>query len=346
MPLWYTSIIEEHLSVRNFAGIFDVSHMGRIVIEGPDASKFIEYLIPTHVSIQPIGISFYTLFLNEECNIIDDLIIIKKGENNYLLVTNAANTEKDLFHIKKYSQEFQIEIENLTESSTMLAIQGFYAINALQSYADIDLNQIKRFRNFDSVIGDSRATITRTGYTGEDGFEIIFHDTDSGNNSNKVIRLWNELTRRIKPCGLGARDSLRIEAGLPLYGSELDENINPIEADIHWVVSKDKQDYIGSKRFYKLASQKPQRLRRGLILKENIPRKGFKVTNKNEEIIGEITSGTFSPILRQGIALAYIDSQYEVNQRVNVIIRGSKTEANIVKPPFYDETKYGWRRTK
>jgi len=344
MPIWYTSIFEEHLAVRNHAGIFDVSHMGRVIVEGADAGRYVDYLVPTTASNQPAGKSFYTLFLNDDSGIIDDLIVLKRAEDEYLLVINAATTQKDLAHMRKSLRRFDAKIREITQDSTMIAIQGPEAIPALQPLVEIDLQEVKRFRHITTTILGSRATITRTGYTGEDGFEIILLDTGIENNSI-AVRFWNELAQRAKPCGLGARDSLRIEAGLPLYGSDIDETTNPIEADLSWVVSKDKPNFIGNERLNEISKAPPTKMRRGVVLNEMIPRKDFQILNELHQEIGRVTSGTFSPILKQGIALAYLKTPYsEIDRSVTVKLRDSYADAKIVKPPFYDQTKYGWKR--
>jgi aminomethyltransferase len=344
MPIWYTNITEEHLAVRNGSGIFDVSHMGRVTIRGPDAGKFVDYLVPTQASNQPSGKSFYTLMLDERAGIIDDLIIIKRNEDDYLLVINAATTSKDLSHINRISKGFNITLENITESTTMIAIQGPDATRTVQPHTPVNLAELKRFRNVESSVGNCRAAITRTGYTGEDGYEIILYNSGPASNQN-AMEIWTDFMQVSKPCGLGARDSLRLEAGLPLYGSDIDESTNPIEADLFWVVSKDKKNFIGDQRLNELAAQRPLRIRRGLLLRDRIPRSDFEVTNTSGDSIGRVTSGTFSPILKKGIALAYIKfDESQISNHVKVKVRGASADADIVKTPFYDEHRYGWKR--
>lgn len=344
MPVWYTSILDEHLAVRNHAGMFDVSHMGRVEVKGPAAGKFTDELVPTKSSPQPVGKSFYTLFLNSNGGIIDDLIIIKREEDDYLFVVNAANRAKDLKHMLSVSAHHDVNINDTTEQTTMIAIQGPEALRALQELTPQNLGEIKRYNHVTSTIGKSRATITRTGYTGEDGFEIILYDSGVG-NEEKALSIWNQLAKTVKPCGLGSRDSLRIEAGLPLYGSDIDDNTNPVEADLAWVISKDKTGYVGAEMVTSYISTPPNRMRRGIVLDDKIPRHGFAVSNESGENIGVVTSGTFSPIIKKGVALAYVRLQYsQVGQGVAVTIRDAKTQGAVVKPPFYDEKAYGWRR--
>lgn len=345
MPLWYTSVMEEHLAVRNKAGIFDVSHMGRVIVSGPEATNFVELIVPTSTAPQSPGKSFYTLLLNAGGGIIDDLIIIKTSEN-YLLVVNAANKAKDLSHIEKLSADYKVNIQDITDSSTMIAIQGPEADQALQPLTSANLGQIKRYTHTSAVVGGSRATITRTGYTGEDGFEIILHDTGLQNNSI-AMSVWTDLSTRAKPAGLGARDSLRIEAGLPLYGSDIDDTTNPFEAELGWVVTKGKTGYIGSESLARLSAGPASKVRRGILLQEKIPRHDFVVTSPSGEAIGKVTSGTFSPILKKGIGMGYLESTHsKTGEDVKVVVRGSPAPGVITKPPFYDEKLYGWKRPK
>jgi aminomethyltransferase len=344
MPVWYTGIMEEHMAVRNHAGIFDVSHMGRIIVKGPEAGKYTEALVPTRSASQPIGKSFYTLLLNPQGGIIDDLIIIKRAEDDYLFVVNAANKEKDALHMASVAAKYDVKLDDITDRSTMIAIQGPESFQALQGLTDQNLSEIKRYNHVLSNVGGSAATITRTGYTGEDGFEIILYDSGVENNS-VALSVWNELAKRAKPAGLGSRDSLRTEAGLPLYGSDIDDTTNPIEADLAWVISKEKTDYVGSDSIATYLRTPAHKMRRGIILEDKIPRRGFAVNNEAGEKIGYVTSGTFSPIAKKGIALAYVDSAYaQIGQGIKMVIRDAPTQGRVVKPPFYDEKVYGWKR--
>ena len=344
MPLWYTSIVDEHLAVRNNSGIFDVSHMGRVSITGSQATRFLESLVPTTVSGQPTGRSFYTLLLDDNGGIIDDLIILKETEG-YLMVVNAANKTKDLKHIEAQAAPYDAKIVDITDSSTMIAVQGPNSTSVLQSSVSSDLSSIERHRHVKTEVRGGLATVTRSGYTGEDGFELILHESGVEDNS-AAMSVWSELASKSRPCGLGARDSLRTEAGLPLYGLDINETTDPYEADLSWVVTKGKTDYVGSDRVAD-SSQIPHRLRRGIILADKVPRHGFTVLSNEKNPVGDVTSGTFSPILKKGIALAYINSNYsQVGTPVNIDVRGSPAPGTVVKPPFYDERLYGWKRLK
>jgi aminomethyltransferase len=354
MPIWYTSITEEHLAVRNAAGIFDVSHMGRTVVSGPGANQFMEALLPTASTTQPIGKAFYTLMLNPEAGIIDDLIAIKRGEQEYLLVINAANKAKDLEQMARISAPYDVSIEDVTDSTTMIAVQGPEASAALQPLVAEDLSQVKRFTHVKTLIRGSDAIVTRTGYTGEDGFEIVLYGSGTEKKDGSMAgTVWTDLASRARPCGLGARDSLRIEAGFPLYGYDIDESTNPVEADLSWVISKGKTGYVGRDAVAAQLATAPQRLRRGIIMDEKIPRHGFSVVSaadgqqQRREVVGKITSGTFSPILKKGIAMAYMDApDSQIGQSVYVMVRDSRAGGRIVKPPFYDEKVYGWKRVR
>lgn len=340
MPIWYTSITDEHMAVRNGAGIFDVSHMGRVDVRGPDAERFIESLFPTSIGKQPNGKSIYTLLLNKDARIIDDLIVLKMDEERYLVVVNAASKAKDLKHMELSGAGLDLKMDDVTAATTMIAVQGPSAVEALQPLTPLPLAEMKRFTHTVSTVNGIRTIITRTGYTGEDGFEIILYDAASGS-----MAVWEALMKGAKPCALGARDSLRLEAGLPLYGSDMDEATNPLEADLGWVVSKDKQSYIGWSALSLIMQHGPAKVRRGIIMDQRIPRRDFKVTDQAGAEIGVVTSGTFSPILKRGIAMAYLRApSSKLGEPVKVVIRDAPSQGKIVKFPFYDDSLYGWKR--
>jgi len=343
MPLWYSTITEEHMAVRNKCGIFDVSHMGRFSVRGRDAAKFLEGLVPTNVQSQPSGKAFYTLLLNEEAGIIDDLIIMRKADTNFLVVVNAANANHDLDHMLRHSEECDIQVDDVTGKTVMIAVQGPGAVAALQPLVSVDLQVVKRFRSIDTEVLDNRCTVSRTGYTGEDGFEVVIQDVTAENPTN-ALAVWNALVRSATPCGLGARDSLRLEAGYPLHGSDIDEKTNPFEAGLGWVLSVDKAGYVGSEAISKLRTIPPDYARRGIVLDEGIPRHGFGVLDAQSRIVGQVTSGTFSPVLRKGIALARVRKDIGDSSPALVEVRGGRKSGRYVKPPFYDETLYGWKR--
>lgn len=343
MPLWYTTTSDEHMAVRNGSGIFDVSHMGRAWVDGPGAAPFIETLVPTNVASQAIGKAFYTLLLNDKGGIIDDLIITRVGEDRFLFVVNAANAAKDLNHVRDLAPAHGVEIEEVTTSTAMIAVQGPRAAGALQPLTELDLAGLKRFRSAETKVAGEPALISRTGYTGEDGFEVIVFGP-TVEEPNGALMVWNGLLKSSSPCGLGARDSLRLEAGFPLHGSDIDESTDPYEADLAWVVSPGKAEFVGSGVLSQRAGKQPDSIRRGLVLAEGIPRHGFEVQADGVNA-GRVTSGTFSPLLRKGVALCMVDAEHSVfGTTVDVVVRGSPCRGSITKPPFYDERLYGWKR--
>lgn len=343
MPLWYTTTTDEHLAVRNSSGIFDVSHMGRFMFRGGPTTSFLEGLVPTQVQKQPIGRAFYTLLLNDRAGIIDDLVVLRLGETEFMLVVNAANAGTDMGHIRNRRPTEGVEIEDLTGSSAMVAVQGPNAQQALQSLTDLDLSQLKRFRCAETKVLGQPSIISRTGYTGEDGFEVIILDA-SNDEPGRATEFWERLATMSKPCGLGARDSLRLEAGLPLHGVDIDQQTNPLQADLTWVLSPGKTGYAGSEAISDLRAKALDVVRRGVIVEQGIPRHGFDVLGESNSV-GKVTSGTFSPILRKGIALCRLRPEgTEPGTRVRVAIRDSTQDGQTVKPPFYDERLYGWKR--
>ncbi len=343
MPLWYTTTTEEHLAVRNGSGIFDVSHMGRFSVSGASSASFLEALVPSRVWAQPPGKAFYTLLLNDRAGIIDDLIIMRLSETGFMLVVNAANAEADMRHIRDHTPSKGVEIEDVTGTTAMVAVQGPGATGALQPLTALDLGQLKRFRCAETSVLGLRSLISRTGYTGEDGFELIISDA-TNENPRKVLGVWERLAKASAPCGLGARDSLRLEAGFPLHGSDIDQDTDPFQADLAWVIPADKDGYVGSAAVSDFRERIPDMVRRGVVLEQGIPRHGFEVLGHSGPA-GKVTSGTFSPILLKGIALCRVKQEASgLGSEVKIMVRESAQGGRIVKPPFYDEQVYGWKR--
>jgi aminomethyltransferase len=344
MPLWYTTTTDEHLAVRNASGIFDVSHMGRFMVEGTQAAGFLENLVPTNVGPQPSGKAFYTLLLNERGGIIDDLIIEKLRDDRFMVVVNAANAETDIRHMRAHAPQ-GLEIDDRTATTAMIAVQGPKASESFQSLTDTDLSQLKRFRCAEVNVAGKRCLVSRTGYTGEDGFEVIVYDT-SNERPDHAMEVWEKLSATSRPCGLGARDSLRLEAGFPLHGSDIDQDTDPYQAELAWVISAGKNGFVGSDSIADPRRQHPLRVRRGLELDSGIPRHGFEVAGQSGAV-GTVTSGGYSPIIKKGIALCMIDSETAgFGTKVGVRVREARQEGTITRPPFYDELLYGWKRQK
>ena len=344
MPLWYSTTSEEHMAVRNASGIFDVSHMARFEVRGERATGFLEELVPTSVESQPPGKAFYTLLLNERGGIIDDLIIERLGADRYMVVVNAANHQTDLRHMMDRAPS-GLAFQDVTEDSAMIAVQGPAASASLQPLTDLDLSQLKRFRCAEARVAGEDALVSRTGYTGEDGFEVIVYGTSAANPQG-ALKVWNRLAATSAPCGLGARDSLRLEAGLPLHGSDIDQDTDPFEADLAWVMTAGKTGYVGAGALAKYKDHGPATVRRGLVVESGIPRHGFEITADSSPL-GSVTSGTFSPLLRKGVGLCRVKSDRSAfGAQVGVLIREARQSGTITKPPFYDERLYGWKRQK
>ena len=344
MPLWYTTTTEEHLAVRNASGIFDVSHMARLEVIGEHATRFLEGLVPTSVETQPPGKAFYTLLLNDHGGIIDDLIIERLEADRYMVVVNAANAQTDMRHMMEHAPA-GLTFHDMTDVTAMIAVQGPAASSSLQPLTDLDLSQLKRFRCAETRVAGEEALVSRTGYTGEDGFEVIVYHA-SGTNPAGALKVWERLAATSAPCGLGARDSLRLEAGLPLHGSDIDQDTDPFEADLTWVMTAGKGGYVGAEALSKYKDRGPAAVRRGLVMESGVPRHGFDVVDDSGSV-GKVTSGTFSPLLRKGVALCRVKSDHSAyGTQVGVLVREARLGGTIAKPPFYDERIYGWKRQK
>ncbi|MDG6983016.1 MAG: glycine cleavage system aminomethyltransferase GcvT [Nitrososphaerota archaeon] len=344
MPLWYTTTSEEHMAVRNASGIFDVSHMARFEVTGGQSTEFLEGLVPTAVQSQQQGKAFYTLLLNDHGGIIDDLIIVRLQSDRYMVVVNAANAQADKKHMLDHAPS-GLQLVDRTEETAMIAVQGPAAQSSLQPLTDLDLSQLKRFRSAETKVLGEDAIVSRTGYTGEDGFEVILYNATM-ENPGGALKTWGKLALSSTPCGLGARDSLRLEAGLPLHGSDIDQNTDPYQADLSWVITAEKGGYIGEGALSTYKEHGPTFIRRGLVMDSGIPRHGFEVVDESGPI-GEVTSGTFSPLLRKGVALCKVKRERSAyGTEVGVLVRDSRQRAAITKPPFYAESLYGWKRQK
>lgn len=337
LPVQFSSILEEHEAVRKEAGLFDVSHMGEILVEGKEAERYINYLVTNDVTKLSINQAQYTAMCYPDGGTVDDLLVYKLANEKYLLVINAANIEKDYEWMKQHVGG-EVTLQNLSNTIAQLAIQGPKAESILQSLTETDLSEIDFFNFVQNVNlgGVTEVLVSRTGYTGEDGFELYVE-------ANKASALWEKILETgkedgLKPCGLGARDTLRFEARLALYGQELTNKISPLEAGISFAVKTNKgSDFIGKKA---LTKQKEEGLKRRLVGIEvtgrGIPRHGYKVLSEDQEEIGFITSGTHSPSLKKSLGLALVSAEHaEVGKKLKVEIRNKKIDAVVVKTPFY-----------
>lgn len=324
MPLYYTTITDEHHQVRNDVGMFDVSHMGQIVLQGKDALKFSNYVLSAN--IQVTDKIQYALLLNDDGGIIDDLMVYPFSENQILLVVNASNIEKDVNHLNQLKKDYQVDVRNLSDAFNCLAIQGPRSYEVLSDIFDT----LPKHSSDYIFSTDERGPllISRSGYTGEDGFEIYAHD-------QFTQTLWDKLYQAgVTPIGLGARDTLRFEAGMPLYGQEMDESINPFEAGLSFAVDLNKDDFIG-----KTSSQfnKDNLLRKSVgfeLLEKNIARTGYEVY-KDGTKIGYVTTGYLTPTTKKALGFALIDVKYaKVDTKIEIKIRNKFVQALVRNKRF------------
>jgi len=349
MPLWYSGVNPEHVAVRNSAGVFDVTHMGRSLVTGKDSAAFLDYVMTRNPSTLAPMQGQYTVMCNERGGIKDDLTVFKLEPDEFLTIYNASNRRKDLDWLRQQSKAFQVEVKDVSDEVAMFAIQGPKAQATLQKLTTTGLAQIKRYWLQFIDYGGLRVSASRSGYTGEDGFELHIWNTPLS-KPEAALKVWNDVLEAgkefgIQPCGLGARDTLRLEAGMSLYGNDIDEGTTPLEAGLSFTVRFEKPRFIGREALAEQKEKGVTRTRVGLRMVERaVPRKGFAVM-KDDVRLGEVTSGTHSPLLQQGIAMAYVPPSHSaVGTKVEVDVRGRSVEAEICAMPFYDQEKYGWRR--
>lgn len=337
MPVQYSTIIEEHHAVRSNAGLFDIAHMGRIHLIGRDACRFLDHIVTNDVSRLSIGDVRYALVTNEQGGILDDVLVYRLP-SFYMLVVNASNRAKILDWIDRQRSGFDVTIEDQTVDRFMLALQGPKSIEILQPLVDCSLAAMKYYSAAECRTIGFPAIVSRTGYTGEDGYEVIVP-------SAYGLALWERLVADggnsgLLPAGLGCRDTLRLEAAMPLYGHELDETIDPFTAGLAFGVKLDAGEFIGrdALRVIKDRTDRPKRV--GLELSgKRIAREGALVFSGSEQI-GRVTSGTFSPTLKKSVAMAYVAPHHAaLGGSVDVDIRGQREQATIVKLPFYTRSR-------
>ncbi|WP_449621335.1 glycine cleavage system aminomethyltransferase GcvT [Robertmurraya sp. Marseille-Q9965] len=339
LPVQFSSIKEEHEAVRTKAGLFDVSHMGEIEVKGPNSLPYLQKMMTNDVSKISTGGAQYTAMCYENGGTVEDLLVYKRADEDYLLVVNAANIEKDYAWLDKHLED-GVAIHNISENVAQLALQGPLAETVLQKLTATDLHAIGFFKfQQDVLVADKNALVSRTGYTGEDGFEIYCASEDAVHIWNRILETGKE--EGVLPCGLGARDTLRFEATLALYGQELSPEISPLEAGIGFAVKLNKEaSFIGKEA---LVKQKENGVPRKLVgiemIERGIPRHGYAVYSGDEQI-GAVTTGTQSPTLKKNIGLALLDQSYSaLETEVEVEIRGKKVKAKVVPTPFYKRAK-------
>jgi len=333
MPIQYSSIIAEHKAVRNSVGVFDVSHMGEVFVKGDNALDFVQYVTVNDASKLFPGRVQYSAMCYEDGGIVDDLLVYKIAEDEYMLVINASNIDKDFEWMEK-NNKFGVSLQNLSDNYSLLAVQGSNSLKTIQKLADeqIDLE----YYHFKKMkLAGIDMIVSRTGYTGEIGYELYF------TGDEKIAEeLWNKLFKageefNIQPVGLGARDTLRLEMGYCLYGNDIDQTTNPLEAGLGWITRLNKNSFVGKQS---LINFKQNGLKRKLVAMESdektFPRHGYDISYNGNKI-GVITSGTVSPVLDSPIAMGYVESSYsEVGSEVNFLIRGKEVPAKVVKLPF------------
>ena len=342
MPVQYPAgTVEEHLRTRNHAGLFDVSHMGEIEVRGAGAIPFVNYITSNDVTKLVDGQAQYTALTTPEGTVIDDLLVYRFAEDHLLLVVNAGTTEKDWDWISSQPRDESTQLKNVSANWCQIALQGPDALQILQGLTELPLAEIKYYYFSEGQVDGVPAIVSRTGYTGEDGFEVYAAADKAEQLWNKMIEAGNYGTDTgILPCGLAARNTLRLEAGMALYGHEIDENTTLLEANLGWICKLNKGDFIGRER---LAKQKEEGITKRLV--------GFEITERgiarddqdvviNGERAGKVTSGSPAPFLKKNIGLAYVPTQFaSEGQEIQIDVRGRLVSAQIVKTPFYKRAR-------
>jgi len=340
MPVQYSGILQEHTAVRKAVGLFDVSHMGEIEVRGPDAEKLVNYVSTNNASKLKVGQAQYSGLLYEHGGFVDDILVHKVSDSHFFICVNASNQWKDHEHIElaKLKGNFQAEVDFASERYAQLAIQGPRALETLQKLTTTDLSAIKYYWFTDGEVLNHPARIARTGYTGEDGFEIYVAPESSAEVWNAVLSAGQEFG--ILPCGLGARNTLRLEAKMALYGHEITATINPLEADLAWVVKMDKGDFIGRQALEKSTTEGITRKLVGFEMKgRGIGRDGYEVYLDGKPA-GWVTSGGPAPTLNKNIGLCYLPVEKAApGVEIQVMIRNSPVDAVTVPTPFYKRAK-------
>lgn len=341
MPIQYKdSIMDATKHCRSHASLFDVSHMCGVTLKGKDAVRFLEGLVVGDIAGIPNGSGSLSVFTNENGGIIDDTVVTKVADDEVYLVVNAGCREKDLAHLNKHLQSFKGDVELIVhDDRSLLALQGPSAVKVLQPLVDIDLSEVY-FSNFHKLdINGVPSYLTRTGYTGEDGFELSVPDS-------AAVELTRELLKsdEVRMCGLGARDSLRLEAGLCLYGNDLTDEITPIEAGLKWTIGKNRRekcDFLGGEVIKRQMEEGVDKRRVGLVSSGAPARQHSDVLTPEGEKVGEVSSGAFSPCLKKNVAMAYVDKAYgKAGTKLKVVVRGKENDAEVTKMPFVPNTYF------
>ena len=335
MPIEYSGINNEHMTVRNSVGVFDVSHMGEFWVKGPKAFDLVQKVTSNDVAALSVGQAQYSCFPNGKGGIVDDLLVYKYEEEKYLLVVNASNIEKDWAWVSEQNT-MGAELENASDSISQLAIQGPKAVAVLQKLTDINLSEIEYYTfTTGAIAGADNVIISNTGYTGSGGFELYIYNKDAAKVWEAIFEAGKE--EGILPIGLAARDTLRLEKGFCLYGNDIDDTTSSIEAGLGWITKLNETNNFIDKEY--LLKQKEEgvskRLRGFELIDRGIPRKDYEIVNENDEVIGRVTSGTMSPMLQKGIGMGYINKGYtKFDTEIYIKVRNRKLKAKVVKIPF------------
>lgn len=335
MPIEYSGIIDEHQTVVNGVGVFDVSHMGEFWVKGPQALSFLQKVTSNNVEVVPVGKAQYTCFPNEKGGIVDDLIVYHYEPEKYLLVVNASNIRKDWDWCVENNTMGAV-LENASDNMAQLAVQGPKAINVLQKLTSVDLSAIPYYSFVTGeMAGVQNVIISNTGYTGAGGFELYFYPESS-------IQIWDAVFEAgkeygIKPIGLGARDTLRLEMGFPLYGNDLNDTTTPLEAGLGWITKfVDGKDFIAKDILQKQKAEGVIRKLCGFeMVDKGIPRHDYEIVDDSGNVIGTVTSGTISPLTKKGIGLGYVKPEFStIDSTIYIRVRNKDLKAKVVKPPF------------
>jgi aminomethyltransferase len=333
MPIHYSSILAEHKAVRDSVGVFDVSHMGEIFVTGEKAVDFVQHITVNDVSKLYPGRVQYSAMCYNDAGIVDDLLVYKFTDNKFLLVVNASNIEKD-FNWMNENNKFSVTLENKSDEYSLIAVQGPNSNKTLQKLCDKEIN-LEYYHFFETKVAGVDMILSRTGYTGELGYELYFKGDEKTAEHvwNKIFEAGKEFN--IQPVGLAARDSLRLEMGFMLYGNDIDKTTNPLEAGLGWITKLNKGNFIGRDVLLKVKSEGLSRKLVAMLGNDkSFPRHGYEIKADNKKI-GEVTSGTVSPVLEKPIAMGYVDvSQAAEGNEVNIVVRGRETKVKIVKLPF------------
>lgn len=334
MPVQYSGVTQEHLAVRENVGIFDVSHMGQFFVEGASAKDLLQFITSNNVEKLVDNQAQYSCLPNGNGGIVDDLIVYKMNDEKFFVVVNASNIDKDWAHFSKYNEKFGAKMTNVSEETSLIAIQGPKATETLQKLTDTNLSEIAYYHfAVGSVAGVENVIISNTGYTGSGGFEIYF-------KNEFAEKLWDEITKAgeefgLIPCGLASRDTLRLEKGFCLYGNDIDDTTSPIEAGLGWITKFDK-DFVDKELFLKQKEEGISRKLVGFEMQERaVPRHDYLVVDAEGNTIGKVTSGTMSPMKNVGIGMAYVAKpQFKLDSEIFIQIRNKNVPAKVVKLPF------------